>query len=127
MNRRVRVAKSAYRVHLPSSKSKGSGRSDPRPPAKAAPSEEAIRAKLFANGRSQAVRLPKEFRMPGDEVSIRREGRRVILEPLDEEPVDAKGWPIGFWAEIRRRAKTLQFPDPEPMGVHFLEPEEYGE
>jgi len=39
-------------------------------------------AKLFWNGRSQAVRLPKELRFEGDEVSIRREGERVILEPL---------------------------------------------
>jgi antitoxin VapB len=39
-------------------------------------------AKLFKVGGSQAVRLPKEFRMPGDRVSIRKEGDRVILEPL---------------------------------------------
>jgi antitoxin VapB len=36
-------------------------------------------AKLFRNGRSQAVRLPKDFRFEGDEVAIRREGRRVVL------------------------------------------------
>ena len=34
------------------------------------------RAKLFMNGRSQAVRLPKEFRFRGDEISIRKEGDR---------------------------------------------------
>ena len=41
------------------------------------------RAKLFQNGGSQAVRLPKECRFPEDqtEVTVRREGRRVILEP----------------------------------------------
>ena len=39
-------------------------------------------AKLFKTGRSQAVRLPKAFRMPGNEVKIRREGNKVILEPL---------------------------------------------
>ena len=39
-------------------------------------------AKLFQTGRSQAVRLPKEFRMPGKEVKIRREGNKIILEPL---------------------------------------------
>ena len=41
-------------------------------------------AKLFLNGRSQAVRLPKAFRMPGKVVKIHQEGRRVILEPLDD-------------------------------------------
>ena len=40
-------------------------------------------AKLFQNGSSQAVRLPKEFRMPGDAVKISRKGRLVILEPLE--------------------------------------------
>jgi antitoxin VapB len=40
-------------------------------------------AKLFKHGRSQAVRLPKEFRLPGKEVRIRRIGRAVLLEPLE--------------------------------------------
>ncbi len=39
-------------------------------------------AKLFWSGRSQAVRLPKEFRMKGDEVRIRKHGEAVILEPI---------------------------------------------
>ena len=41
------------------------------------------RAKLFQNGNSQAVRLPKEFRFPGTEVRIYRRGNQVILEPLE--------------------------------------------
>ena len=39
-------------------------------------------AKLFWSGRSQAVRLPKHFRMEGTEVRIRKQGSAVILEPL---------------------------------------------
>lgn len=42
-------------------------------------------AKLFKNGQSQAVRLPREFRMPGHEVSIRREGDKLILEPIHRD------------------------------------------
>ncbi len=49
-------------------------------------------AKLFKNGRSQAVRLPKAFRFKGTEVKIRKDGNRVILEPLD-----TSDWPAGFW------------------------------
>jgi virulence-associated protein VagC len=41
------------------------------------------RAKLFKNGASQAVRLPKEFRFEGREVKIRRVKDGVLLEPLD--------------------------------------------
>ena len=42
-------------------------------------------AKLFRSGRSQAVRLPEEFRMPGEEVRIRRQGRTVVLEPIADD------------------------------------------
>ena len=40
-------------------------------------------AKLFQNGQSQAVRLPKEFRFEGDEVIIKRSGNAVILLPAN--------------------------------------------
>lgn len=42
-------------------------------------------AKLFWSGRSQAVRLPKEFRFDGEEVRIRRHGQTVILEPVNRD------------------------------------------
>ena len=42
-------------------------------------------AKLFWSGRSQAVRLPKDFRFRGEKVRIRRHGNAVILEPLTED------------------------------------------
>src|SRR6266849_8540684 len=48
-------------------------------------------AKLFKHGRSQAVRLPKEFRMPGTEVRVRRLGYGVLLEPIDT-PFDVNAW-----------------------------------
>jgi antitoxin VapB len=68
--------------------------------------------KLFRNGRSQAVRIPREFELPGTEAVMRKEGGRVIieakpttslvewlktLEPIDEE-----------WPEI-------EDPPPEPF------------
>lgn len=43
------------------------------------------RAKIFWSGRSQAVRLPKDFRFQGEEVRIRRHGSSVILEPMAED------------------------------------------
>jgi antitoxin VapB len=52
-------------------------------------------AKLFRNGRSQAVRLPQEFRFPGDRVRIRRIGDGVLLEPAE---VDIDAW----FAELDR-------------------------
>ena len=57
-------------------------------------------AKLFQSGRSQAVRLPKEFRFKGKEVRISRHGHGVLLEPMevDLEAVFAKidGYGVGF-------------------------------
>jgi antitoxin VapB len=40
-------------------------------------------AKLFQHGGSQAVRLPREFRLPGSEVRVSRTDRGVLLEPMD--------------------------------------------
>jgi len=51
------------------------------------------RAKVFWSGRSQAVRLPKEFRFETDEVLVRREGSAVILEPAND-------WPAGYVASF---------------------------
>lgn len=48
-------------------------------------------AKLFQNGQSQAVRLPKEFRFEGGEVFIKKSGNAVVLMPL----VDSWGSLIG--------------------------------
>jgi antitoxin VapB len=38
--------------------------------------------RLFRNGRNQAVRIPREFELEGDEAIIRKEGHRLILEPI---------------------------------------------
>jgi antitoxin VapB len=38
--------------------------------------------KLFRNGRNQAVRIPREFELPGNEAILRKEGQRLIIEPV---------------------------------------------
>jgi antitoxin VapB len=69
-------------------------------------------AKIFMNGRSQAVRLPKEFRLKGTEVKIRKEGEKVILEPLTKTQ-----WPHGFW--------DIFSPDPDFEVPKPTQPEEF--
>lgn len=60
-------------------------------------------AKLFLNGRSQAVRLPKEFRFDGvTEVYIAREGDRVVLSAGRRAPIETL---------IKALAKFERFPD----------------
>jgi antitoxin VapB len=40
------------------------------------------RVRLFRNGRNQAVRIPVEFELPGNEALMRREGDRLVIEPV---------------------------------------------
>lgn len=49
-------------------------------------------AKLFMHGRSQAVRLPKEYRFEGKEVRVSKIGDKVILEPVERPPFDVEAW-----------------------------------
>ncbi len=40
------------------------------------------RVRLFRNGRNQAIRIPREFELPGSEAVMRREGDRLVIEPV---------------------------------------------
>jgi antitoxin VapB len=42
------------------------------------------RVRLFKNGRNQAVRIPVEFELPGDEAIVHREGNRLVIEPVQK-------------------------------------------
>jgi antitoxin VapB len=72
-------------------------------------------AKLFQNGRSQAVRLPKAFRFKGNEVRISKKGDKVILEPLGRSE-----WPDGFWDDFTVD-KGFQTPDALPSKTVSLD------
>jgi antitoxin VapB len=61
---------------------------------------------LFMNGRSQAVRLPKEFRLPGKEVSVRRLGDGILLEPVKKT-----SWPEGYFDDILISDDAFSRPD----------------
>ena len=67
-------------------------------------------AKVFQSGNSQAVRLPREFRFPlgVEEVAIRRQGDRIILEPLGREE-----WPEDFWRAFGELSPDFERPRQE--------------
>jgi antitoxin VapB len=46
------------------------------------PDSPARHVKLFTNGRNQAVRIPREFELPGEDALMRKEGDRLIIEPV---------------------------------------------
>ena len=58
-------------------------------------------AKIFKHGRSQAVRLPKEFRLLGTQVRVRRVGNGVLLEPI--------GFDVDAWLHELRRFSHIPF------------------
>ena len=63
-------------------------------------------AKLFQNGNSQAIRLPRAFRLPGKEVKVSREGEKLIIEPLTPTQ-----WPPGFFRKIKINDRDFDRPD----------------
>nr|WP_241659337.1 AbrB/MazE/SpoVT family DNA-binding domain-containing protein [Extensimonas vulgaris] len=71
------------------------------------------RVRLFRNGANQAVRIPKEFELPGKEALVRREGNRLIIEVVPEQP--PKGTAAALAAALQEIAAlgpcTEPFPD----------------
>ena len=55
----------------------------------------AMDTRVFKNGNSLAVRLPKELELPCGRVSIRRDGRKLVIEEVSET-----GWPEGFFESV---------------------------
>lgn len=78
-------------------------------------------AKLFMHGRSQAVRLPKEFRFEGTEVRVSRVGDKVILEPMEAPPFDYAAWRAKLDALGARDFLPDGLPEDRPV-----EPEDFG-
>lgn len=70
------------------------------------------KAKIFWSGHSQAVRLPKEMRFDEEvrEVSIRRDGDRLILQP-----VEAERWPDDFWQAFGDMPSGFERPQQVPQ------------
>jgi len=69
--------------------------------------------KLFRNGRNQAVRIPREFELPGNEAILKKEGDRLILEPAQKKST------LGEWlAALEPCAEEFpEIPDlpPDPV------------
>lgn len=62
-------------------------------------------AKLFRNNKSQAVRIPADFELPGDRVMIHRDGHRLIIEPIGRKNL------LEVLAELEPLGPEDQFPD----------------
>ena len=73
-------------------------------------------ARLFRNNRSQAVRIPVEFELPGEKVLIHREGNRLVIEPA----------PTKKLLDILRNLKPLAAEDafPDDIDAGLLPPKD---
>ncbi len=68
--------------------------------------------KLFRNGRNQAVRIPREFELPGADAIMRKEGERLIIEPAPPQSL------LAVLARLRPIAEDFPpMPDAKPAPV----------
>lgn len=72
------------------------------------------RVKLFRNGRNQAVRIPKEFELPGDEAIIRKEGNRLVIEPGKPKSLLEV---LATLEPIDEEFPEIDDPPPEPVDI----------
>ena len=70
--------------------------------------------KLFRSGRNQAVRIPREFELPGQDAIMRKDGERLIIEPCPPKPL------LGLLATLSPLDEDfppIADPHPEPAGL----------
>ncbi len=70
--------------------------------------------KLFKNGRNQAVRIPREFELPGEDAVMRKDGRRLIIEPAPPKSL------LALLATLRPLEEDFpEIADPAPDPVNL--------
>lgn len=70
------------------------------------------RVRLFKNGRSQALRIPRQFELPGDEAIVRKEGERLIVEPAPPKSLLAL---LAILEPLDEDFPPIRDPEPEPV------------
>jgi antitoxin VapB len=74
----------------------------------------AKRVSLFRNGANQAVRIPREFELPGTQAIIRKENGTLVIEPLPRPSlVDL----LRTWEPIDDEIERIDDPPPEPVEI----------
>jgi antitoxin VapB len=70
--------------------------------------------RLFKNGRNQAVRIPREFELPGENAIMRKEGQRLIIEPA---PPKSLLEVLATLKPLREHFPPVSDPHPEPVDL----------
>lgn len=82
------------------------------PPAAATSPERHV--KLFRNGRNQAVRIPREFELPGEDAIMRKEGERLVIEPAAARSLLEV---LARLAPIEEEFPPIDDPEPDPVNL----------
>ena len=72
------------------------------------------RVKIFKNGRNQAVRIPREFELPGEDAVMRKEGERLVIEPAAPQSLLTL---LKTLKPIDEDFAPISDPAPEPVDV----------
>ena len=72
------------------------------------------RVRLFKNGRSQAVRIPREFELPGEEAIMRKEGSKLVVEPAPSKSLLAV---LAALQPLGEAFPDIDDPAPEPVDL----------
>lgn len=70
--------------------------------------------RLFKNGRNQALRIPREFELPGHEAIVRKDGDRLIVEPVQRHSLLAL---LETWEPLEEDFPTLEDQAPESVDL----------
>jgi len=70
--------------------------------------------RLFRNGRNQALRIPREFELPGKEAILRKEGDRLIVEPVQRCSLLAL---LATWEPLEEDFPEIEDQPPEPVDL----------
>lgn len=70
--------------------------------------------RLFKNGRNQAVRIPRDLELPGNEAILRKDGNRLIIEPAPRRSLLAL---LGTWAPFGEDFPEIIDSPPEPVDI----------
>ena len=72
------------------------------------------RVKLFKNGRNQAVRIPREFELPGPDAIMRKEGERLVIEPVPRKSLLEV---LATLEPLDEEFPEIEDPPPEPFDL----------
>jgi len=70
--------------------------------------------RLFRNGRNQAIRIPRDFELPGKEAIIRKQGDRLIIEPAQGKSLSEL---LASWEPLVENFPEIQDPPAEPEDI----------